>query len=92
MRVWQVGGTKTESCRQTIKLLTANPVSAVARALRRPPPLTHAPNRRQGVHLIDSLAQSSAQLRIFSKVVHGGWMHKLGEGLGGWTTRYFTLT
>jgi len=25
------------------------------------------------------------------QVVHGGWMHKLGEGLGGWTTRYFTL-
>ena len=51
---------KTESCRQTIKLLTAN--------------------------------ASAAQLKIFSKVVHGGWMHKLGEGLGGWTTRYFTLT
>ena len=32
------------------------------------------------------------QLCIYSKVVHGGWMHKLGEGFGGWTTRYFTLT
>jgi len=56
----EVNGNKTESCRQTIKLLMANP--------------------------------SCAQLRLFSKVVHGGWMHKLGEGLGGWTTRYFTLT
>ena len=56
----EVNGAKTESCRQTIKLLMANP--------------------------------SCAQLKLFSKVVHGGWMHKLGEGLGGWTTRYFTLT
>jgi len=56
----EVNGTKTESCRQTIKLLTANP--------------------------------AAAQIKIFSKVVHGGWMHKLGEGLGGWTTRFFTLT
>ena len=56
----EVNGTKTESCKQTIKLLMSNP--------------------------------SAAQLKIFSKVVHGGWMHKLGEGLGGWTTRFFTLT
>ena len=85
----EVNGTKTESCKQSIKLLMSNP--------------------------------SAAQLKIFSKVVHGGWMHKLGasrprvvyprlhdmpgmafltrsahlcsgEGLGGWTTRYFTLT
>ena len=56
----EVNAAKTESCRQTIKLLMANP--------------------------------AAAQLKLFSKVVHGGWMHKLGEGLGGWTTRYFTLT
>jgi len=56
----EVNGVKTEGCKQTIKLLTANP--------------------------------SAAQIKVFSKVVHGGWMHKLGEGLGGWTTRYFTLT
>ena len=56
----EVNGSKTESCRQTIK------------------------------KLMDSPAQ--AHLRVYSKVVHGGWMHKLGEGLGGWTTRYFTLT
>lgn len=35
---------------------------------------------------------SQAQLKLFSRVIHGGWMHKLGEGLGGWTTRYFTLS
>jgi len=34
---------------------------------------------------------AQAQLKLYSKVIHGGWMHKLGEGLGGWTTRYFTL-
>jgi C-terminal processing protease CtpA/Prc len=34
---------------------------------------------------------TAVQLQLISKVVHGGWMHKLGEGLGGWTTRYFTL-
>lgn len=34
---------------------------------------------------------AAVQLTLASKVVHGGWMHKLGEGFGGWTTRYFTL-
>jgi len=34
---------------------------------------------------------NAIQLTLCTKVVHGGWMHKLGEGLGGWTTRYFTL-
>jgi len=34
---------------------------------------------------------NAMELRLCTKVVHGGWMHKLGEGLGGWTTRYFTL-
>ncbi|KAL1495447.1 hypothetical protein AB1Y20_016815 [Prymnesium parvum] len=35
---------------------------------------------------------AQAQLKLYSRVIHGGWMHKLGEGLGGWTTRYFTLS
>ena len=34
---------------------------------------------------------NAIQLTLCTRVVHGGWMHKLGEGLGGWTTRYFTL-
>lgn len=52
---------------------------------------TRAESCRQTIKLLMQ-NPSGAQVKLFSKVVHGGWMHKLGEGLGGWTTRYFTLT
>jgi hypothetical protein len=87
----QVNGAKTESCRQTIKLLTSNPSLAQLRLFSKVGmrqivvPLCvfspHPEEKSPACH-----APPAAQ------VVHGGWMHKLGEGLGGWTTRYFTLT
>ena len=43
---------------------------------------TKCENCKQTITLL--CANSSvADLKLYSKVVHGGWMHKLGEGLGG---------
>ena len=46
---------------------------------------------KQAIKMLTS-NPAACQLQLCSKVVHAGWMHKLGEGFGGWTTRYFTLT
>ena len=40
---------------------------------------------KQAIKMLTS-NPAACQLQLCSKVVHAGWMHKLGEGFGGWTT------
>ncbi len=45
---------------------------------------------KQAIKLLTKSA-GVVKLRAATRVVRGGYMHKLGEGLGGWTTRFFCL-